>query len=176
MQIHHIVPAVVRDGAQRIRDRTARKGKSDQRNRRPDDDGGHDLVDPANARKLDGNCDDDIYKSRKYRTDQKAEIAHRHGSRSRKCRSHRTDKCKRASEEHGALEFGEEQIDERSRPRAEQCRRDRHIAPRQTVDLHRDGNGRRKDRKQLLQCKQDQLPGLWSVFHAVNEFHWYTSP
>ena len=95
MKIHHIVSGSVRNGTQCIGDRTARKGKTDEGNRRSDNDGGHHLVDPLDARKVHGNGNDDIYEPGKHGADQKPQIAHRHGRRPGERRRHRADKRKR---------------------------------------------------------------------------------
>ena len=173
MHVHDVISACVCSGAQRTGDRAARKGKTDQGDRRADDCGGHDLIDPLDPRELDGDCDDDIHKSCEQGADQKSEISERHGRRSRKRRRHRSDEGERTAEEYRALEFGKELIDERARACAEERRRDGHIASRHAVDGDRDCDGRRKNGEQLLQREQNDLPGLGSVFDTVDEFHWY---
>ena len=177
MEIHCVASADEGGVSDGLSHRASREGKSDERNRGADDDGGHDLIDPANACELDDNGDDDVDKSRKHGADQDSKIADRlgrraHGRRACKCRSHRTDEGKGAAEEYGAFELGKEQVDERARACAEQRRRNGHIAFCHAVDLNGDGNGRRQDRQQLLQREQDDLPGLGSVFDTVDELHW----
>lgn len=74
--------------------RVTGKGKSDNGNRRSDDDGRHELINPFYADKLHDNGNDHIDKSCEYRAEDKAEIAERHCGRSRKCGRHGTEKCK----------------------------------------------------------------------------------
>ena len=115
--------------------------------------------------------DDDVYEPREDRADNEAETAQSHGNAARKSRGHRTDKGERTAQKHGAPEFGKELINQRARARAEQRRRDRHVASRVAVDNDRHGDRRRKDREQLLQSKQDQLARFGFVLDSVDELH-----
>ena len=173
IEIHNVTARIAYgNAAEGILDSAARQRKADERDRRPDDRRGHDFIDPLDAHKFDDDRNDDIHEPRKHGADQQAEVPHRHGDPARECRAHRTDKRERTAEEYRAAEFCKKKIDERSGARAEQRRRNGHVAARCGVDLHRHRDRRGEDCEQLLQREQDQLPGFGSVFYSVNQVHW----
>lgn len=103
MQIHHIVAACVRCRADRLRNGAARERKTDEGDRGADDDGGHELIDPADAREFDGDRNDDVHKTREHRADEKAQIAKRHRNAAcERCR-HRADESKGTAQKTGLL-------------------------------------------------------------------------
>ena len=150
--------------AERVLNGAARQRKSDQCNRRPDDRRRHDFIDPFDAHAFDDNGDDDVHESREHGADDQSQIPQSRGNAARKRRRHRADKRERTAKEHGTAEFGEKLVHERARTR----RRNGHPV----ADNHRHGDRCRKNREQLLQREQDQLPGLRSVFYAIDQFHW----
>ena len=63
--------------------------QADDGDGRPDDDGRHELIDPADADGLDDDGDDDIDKAGKGRAEQQTRVAGLHGHRAGKRRGHR---------------------------------------------------------------------------------------
>ena len=102
----------------------AGKRKTDDGNGRTDDHGGHQLIDPFHAGKLDDNGDDHIHKTCENSADDKTEVADRHGSGARKGGCHGAEECKGRAEEHGAFELGKGQgVHERTHACARTMRR-----------------------------------------------------
>ena len=143
------------------------KRQTDESDGRTDDYGRHQLGDPFHTRKLDDQCDDDVNKTCKPGADEQTEVPEGHGNAASECREHRRKKRKRRTEEDGALELREEQVDDRAGTCTEQSRRLGHPV----TDDRRNGNGCRQDREQLLERKDQHLTEFGSVIHVVDEFH-----
>ena len=141
--------------------------KSDDCDGRSDDDCGHKFVEPLDACEFDYYCDDDVYQSCEDRAEDKSEISQLHGYAACECRAHRSEECERTAQEHGAAEFGEKQINERSYACSEQCCGCAHSV---SYD-HRHGNGCSHDCQQLLQSKYDCFAPARLVLYIINEFH-----
>ena len=156
-----------------IADRVTGQRQADDRNRRPDDDRGHQLVDPRHTGDLYDQRDHDIHQTGEQRTEHQTEVAELRvrrtggGHRTGEGREHRADECERAAEEHRAAEFGEQQIDDR----ADACAEQRGGLLHPVADDRRHGDGRRQDRQQLLEREHDQATELGLIADVVDQFH-----
>ena len=150
-----------------IADGAARKGKTDDGNGWPNDDRGHELVDPAGAERLDGNGDEHVHKARKNRAHDDAEIT--------ECRGgiHGGKERKGTAQEYGALCFGESDINAGSHACAKKRCCDVHLKVLHAVGIHQHGNNQRccHDSEHLLECKYDELDKFGFVFDAIDQVH-----
>ena len=162
-------------GLLQILDGVAREGQTDDGDRGPDDDGGHEPVDPFHADEPDDERDHDIHQTGQRRAEDEAEIADGHAGRTGKRSGHGADEREGRAEEHGALFPGEEDVDERADAGAEQRGCGVHGVrageTRIAVDDERHNERCRHDGEQLLDGEDDQLAELRLVFYVVDEFH-----
>ena len=149
-----------------IADRIAGKRETDDRNRRTDNDSGHQLIDPLYACKFYDDGDHNVYETCEDRAEDQSEIAEAHGHTACKSRSHRAEERKRRSEEYRAVCLGKEDVHERTYARTEERRSGLHAV----ADDDRHNESCRHDRKQLLDRKYDQLTELRLVFNVVDQF------
>ena len=150
-----------------VTDRVSREGKTDDRNGRTDNNGGHELVDPVDADLLDDKGDDNVYKTCHDRTDNHAEVAESDRGRTGKGGEHGVDEGEGGAEEDRALALGKEEVDERTASCAEQSGRGAHLV----ADDDGNDEGCRHDGKKLLDGEDDPLTELRLVAGLINEFH-----
>ena len=158
-------------GAERIRNGVAGERKTDDRDGRADDRGGHQFIDPAGADELDDQRKPYVDETREDRADDQSEEAQSDRDGAGESRAHRAQKREGRSEEHGGTELGEELVNEGADARAEQSGGDRHLGG---IDDHRNEDGRREDRKELLEREEQSLTVahlLGGRVGVVNEFH-----
>ena len=143
-----------------------RKGQTDQCDRRPDDNGRHQLVHPVGANEVDNNRDDHVDEAGDDRAEDDAAVAV--GERN----TERAEEREGATEEHGAVKLGEELIDQRADTGAEDGGGDLNGQ----ADDGRHGDGRREDRQHLLQCEDEHLTELGFVVDVVDQFLFHKYP
>ena len=156
------VVAAVDSGAACLDDVThcgAREGKTDQSDRRPDDDGRHQLGDPLGADEVDHDSDHNVDKTCEDGAYQNAAVTE--GG----CDEEGVQEREGASEEDRALELREEQVHDGTNACAEDRRRDL----RGQADDGRDRNGRSHDGKHLLKGEDEQFAQLRLVFNVINK-------
>jgi len=141
--------------------------KANECNGGTDDGGGHDLVDPLNAGKLNGHSNSHVHKACKSSTDNQTRIAQRHGHAAGESCQHGADKGKGRAQKHGAAEFGEELVNNGADARTKEGCRCGHII------AHNGGNGdgSRQNGQKLLDGEYDELSEFGFVLNAVDQIH-----
>ena len=115
--------------------------------------------------------DQRVNQAREDRAEEDTEVAA--GNRT----NQRGNERERASEEHGALAAGCEEVEQRADARAEQRRRLAHVrASAIEVDQHRNQQRRCHDRQHLLERVDEILFNGRLVIDVVNQFHSNTPP
>ena len=154
-------------GLLKVADSVSGKGKTDDSNGGTDNNGGHQLVQPFNACKLDCDGDNDINKTCKNCTEDQTDITYGCGSCTCKCGSHGAEECEGRAEEYGAFLLGEQDVNKSTGACTEQCRSGAHAI---TYD---DGNdqGCSHDGKKLLDCEDDKLAEFRLIAGLVEKFH-----
>ena len=155
-------------GSHKITHRVARERKTDDGDRRSDDHGRHQLVDPLDAAELYDDGKNHIYKTCKQRAEDQAEVAEGDGAAGAgEGREHGSEEGKGASQENRAAEFCEKQVNDGSDTRTEKgCCLAHAVADN---GGHRNGGGH--DGEKLLERKQDRLPKLGLVFDSIHQIH-----
>ena len=179
MRGHHKGAGCAVEGctAGEVADGVGCKGKTDDRNGRPDNDGRHKLIDPCNPCEFYNDCDDNIHKAGKNRAQNQAEEAELHGNAACKGREHGADESERRAEKHGAAEFGEQKVHKC----ADSCAHERGGRGQAVADDIRHGDGCRHNCQQLLHCKHEHLAELHGtvarvVFDIVYKLHFRYLP
>jgi len=160
-----------RRGLLKITDCVAGERKTYNSNRRADNCGRHQLIDPLNACKLNYKRDDHVNETCENSTDDKSEITQSHRNTARECSSHRTDERKGRAEEHGALKFCEEKVDDSTDAGTEESRNRAHFISRVACYDNRNDESSSHNCEELLDSKDDYLRKLRFVLDTVDEFH-----
>ena len=135
-----------------------REGKSDQRDRRSDDNRRHEFGYPFRSDKVNHDSDHNVDETCQNTTDDNSEITECDRG------EQRSKERERATDDNRALEFGEEQVNDRTYTCTEDCCGDL----RGQTDDGRDRNGRRHNGKHLLQRKHEQFVEFWLIADVVN--------
>ena len=133
----------------------------------PDDDRGHELVDPLDAAEFHDQRQDHIDGARDARADDQPRVAHRHGGGAGEGREHGADEGEGGAQEHRACVAGKEQIDHRAAAGAEEGGGGGHPV----ADGGGDGDGGHHDGQQLLEGGQHDLSEGGLVLDSVSELH-----
>ena len=159
-----------------ITDGVTGQGQTDDGNGGANDHGGHQLFDPLNANELDDECDQHVDQTGDDGTDDQTQVTGLSGNGTGKGGAHGANEGEGGTQEYGALEAGEEQVDQSTNTGAEQggggahsgsaCG---HIAAGIDDDGNHQGGGH--DGQQLLDSKDDNLTEPRLVIGAVDEFH-----
>ena len=150
-----------------IADGVAGKRKSDDGNGRSDNYCGHEFCDPLDAAEFNYDGNDNVNETCEESAEKKSGIACCRGNRAGKSGAHGAEESKGASEEDGAVEFGEAKVNEC----ADACSEEGCGLGHSVADDGGNGNGGCEDGEELLECKDEYLPELGLVFYAVNEVH-----
>ena len=159
-----------------VADGVTGQGQTDDGNGGTNDHGGHQLFDPVHANELDDESDQHVDQTGDDSTDDQTQVTGLSRNGTGKGGAHGADEGKGGAQEYGALEAGEEQVDQSTNTGAEQggggahsgsaCG---HIAAGIDDDGNHQGGGH--DGQQLLDSKDDNLTEPRLVIGAVDEFH-----
>ena len=150
-----------------VADGVSGQRQADDGDGRSDDDRGHQFGDPPDTRDLYDDRDDNVNQAGEDGTDDQSGIADGdRGGTAESC-EHGTEESEAGSEENGAPELREEQVNDRADAGAEEGRALAHAVSDDAG--HRDGRG--QNGQQLLQSEDDQLAEFGFVVDLVNKIH-----
>ena len=163
-------------GGLEVADGVTCQGQTDDGDGGADDGGGHELGDPLDAHQFNDQGDQHVDETGHGGADDETHITGLGGCGTREGGAHGADEGEGGAQEHGALEAGEELVDQRADTRAQQSGGGAHLrgegghrAAGVDDDGHHQGGGH--DGQELLDGEDDDLTGLRSVLDAVDEFH-----
>jgi hypothetical protein len=148
----------------------SRKGKTDYRNSRAYDHGGHQLAKPVNTDNAYKRGYHHINKSCGYRTYDYAQHTKLHSRGTRKRGGHRAYKSKGRTQKYRAFLLGERKIHKCAHTCAEHCGG----GGKSVADYHGNSDRCRQYRQHLLKGKNDYLPCFRLSFNIIDKLH-YTS-
>ena len=135
--------------------------------RRPDDHGGHQFIDPRHTETADDQGDDHIDQTGQRRTDDETEVSDRDRNGTSESGAHRAEEGEGGTEEDRALELGEELIDQRAAAGTEEGGGSRHSV----TDGHRHRDRGGQNGEELLQGEHEDFGELGFVLDTVDELH-----
>ena len=143
------------------------QAQTDQCHGGSNNNGGHQLVDPLNANKLDYQSDDHIHQTGKNSTDDQTGKTGRSGNCTAKGSSHGADESEGRAQENGAAELGEQLVNDGADAGAEESGSSGHAVANDGGN----SDGGCQNGQNLLECEDQQLGELGSVFDAIDQIH-----
>ena len=160
--------AVLRTVGEHVVDGGAGQGHTDQSHGGADNHGGHQLVDPLNANQLDDDGDDHIHQTGQDSAQDDAGETGLGRDGAGEGGDHGADEGEGRTQEHRAVELGEQLVHEGADTGAEQSGGGGHAVAHDGGN----GDGGGQNGQQLLDGEDQHLPELGFVFNAVDQIHW----